>query len=261
MDYKKLLQWHRAYNHTEEDLIKSEGFEQVLEDVVIAPWWEHDIFENHAKSIEKVGKKLYKISGDNFEFSFIEMKNIGAPAIIEEILTLGVTKCKRLIFIGSAGAISDNINIGDLALPTCSISGVGVTRYLNENLEDDFEASYSPDEELSNQILETIKKEQLPVRCHHVKNYSVDTIFGQFPHIEHFKSIGCETIEMETSTVFKCASLAGIKATAIFCISDNSLQHKSLISGRSLEDKEKKNIAKTEFIPKIIISFFNKNCK
>lgn len=240
MDYKTLLRWHEYYGNTKKDIINSEDFENILENVVIAPWWEHNIFEKYSNSIEQVGKKVFNIKGNNFAFSFIEMKNIGAPAIIEEILTLGVTKCKRLIFIGSAGAIKENIKIGDLAIPTYSVSGVGATRYLSENLKDDFESRYYPDLELSNQILEIIKNMKLSVDYHHCPNYCVDTIFGQFPHIEHFKSLGCETLEMETSTVFKCASLTNIKATAIFTISDNTVLHKSLINGRSQEDKEKK---------------------
>lgn len=249
MNYEDLLKWHRYYGNKNEDLVKSEGFEGVLENVVIAPWWEHSIFESLATKIEQVGRKTYNVFGDGFKFSFVEMKNIGAPSIIEEVLTLGLTKCKNLIFLGSAGAIEENINIGDIALPKASVSGVGANRYLNDNLQDDFGKIYCPNKEFYYKALQIISTLDLNVKIHEIKNFSVDSIFAQFPHIEYMKNLGCQTIEMETATLFKCAEIAGIKAIALFSISDNTIAHKSLISGRTDDDIKRKNHTKSVLLP------------
>ena len=256
MEYKTLLKYHSLYSTTKEDIIKREGFENILKDVVIAPWWSHDFFEPLADKIEKIGPKVYNIYGENFEFSFIEMKNVGAPAILDEVLSLGVTKCKNLVFIGSAGAIDPNIKIGEIAIPEFSFCGVGTCRYLNENLEDDFEKKDFPSAKLNKKIINILQKEQ--IKYHTVKNYSVDAVFAQFPHIEHFISLGAQTLEMESSTVFRCASLAGINASAIFAISDNVIAKKSLYSGRTAEDKARRQKTKSETIPQIVVKLFSK---
>ena len=87
-------------------------------------------------------------------------------------------------------------------------------------------------------------------------NYSVDTIFAQFAHIDHFKELDVATIELETATLFKCAEFVNIKASALFCISDNTIVNKSLYSGRNPLDKEKKNNTRKNIIPRIINEVF-----
>ena len=256
MNYSSFLESLSSFGTSQDDIIKRRGFDNILENVVLAPWWEHFIFNNYSNRIDKVSDKVFNVYGDGFEFSFIEIRNIGASALIEEVLPLGVTKCKRIIFIGSAGALDENINIGDLVVPTFSYNGVGSTRYLNDNLEDDFECKYYPNPSMSNRIIESIKNIGLSV--HNCVNYSVDTIIAQFPHINHIKDLGCKTIEMETSSLFKCADIAGIEASALFVISDNTIKNKSLYGGRKEEDKIKKKKARDEYVPQVIINVLRK---
>lgn len=256
MEYNELLKSHKRYGTNEEDIIKRQGYEKMLENVVIAPWWSHTIFEKLSINIEKVGDKVYNISGEGFAFSFIELKNIGASVIVDAVLNLGVTKCKKIVFIGSAGALNMDIKIGDLAVPIYSYCGVGACRYLNDNLEDDFETKDYPSEKLLNDLSEILDNNNY--EYHRVKNYSVDTIFAQFPHIDYIKDIGSQTIEMETSSLFRCAKIINAEAVAIFCISDNTIENKSLYSGRSLEDKKAKHKTRDEIIPEIVIKLLNK---
>ena len=44
MKYDDLLKSHLKYGTTSEDIIKRKGYENIMENVVIAPWWNHDIF-------------------------------------------------------------------------------------------------------------------------------------------------------------------------------------------------------------------------
>jgi purine-nucleoside phosphorylase len=242
------------YGTTREDIIKRRGYESILENVVIAPYWEHTLFSDYCSSITQVSEKVYNVKGDGFEFSFIQIKNIGASSILEEVLALGVTKAKRMIFIGSAGALNEDIKIGDLVVPSYSINGVGATRYLNEALNDDFNVKYYPSEKLTNKLVEVINKMNFSVK--RAVNYSVDTIIAQFPHINHIKELGAQTIEMETSAFFKCAEMIGVEATALFVISDNTTVNKSLYSGRSEEDSFKRKKARKELVPNIVIEAF-----
>lgn len=52
---------------------------------------------------------------------------------MDYILSLGVTKCKNLVFLGSSGSLDENIKISDIVVPKYSICGDGASRYLNKN--------------------------------------------------------------------------------------------------------------------------------
>lgn len=256
MNYSNLLNSQKKYNISKSDLVARNGFENILQNVVIAPSWTHSLFEPFCEKIEQIGEKTYNLYGKNFNFSFVEISSIGAPATVETVLTLGATNCKQIVFIGSAGALDEKINIGDLVVPEYSINGVGACRYLFENLDDDFGQKYYPNKDLSKKLIDCAKNVCPNQNITSVPNFSVETVFAQFAHIEHIISLGAKTIEMETSALFKSADIAGIKATALFCISDNSIVKKSLFSGRNEQERILRKSVRQNIIPKIIINLF-----
>lgn len=255
MKYEDLINSHIKYGIKKGDIIKKNSYDKLLENVVIAPWWEHDIFENSNNKIEEINNKLYNIYGKDYEFSFIELKQIGSPVLLDEVLSLGLTKCKNLVFIGSAGALDSGLNIGDIVIPKYSICGEGASRYLNNNLEDEFGKKKYPSLEYTNKMLNILNEEK--IKYYYLPNYSVDTIFAQFVHIDKIIDMGAKTIEMETSTLFKCNEVLKINITAIFSISDNSLVNKSLYNERTKEDDKNKHRSKYEIIPNIIEKLFS----
>lgn len=255
MEYNKLLESHLKYGTTEEKIIKRKGYEQILENVVMAPWWSHKMFENFNFKIEQVSEKVFNIYGENFCFSFIELQLIGAPVILDETLSLGATKCKNLLFIGSVGSLDNNIKIGDIVIPEYSICGDGASRYLNDDMSDEFGKKQYPTLDFTNKLIEIVANIS-EVKYHYVPNYSIDTIFAQFAHIDSIINLGVKTIEMETSALFKCNSCLNINMAALFCVSDNTILNKSLYSGRTEQEKEYRNRVRNEIIPKIIIELF-----
>lgn len=124
MKYDDLILAHAKYGTSREDIVKRLGYDRISSYVVVAPWWKHTIFENHNLQVEQITDKLYHITGENIEFSFLELQMIGASAVLEAILPLGLTKCKKLLFIGSAGALSDEIAIGDIVIPNYSVDTI-----------------------------------------------------------------------------------------------------------------------------------------
>ena len=46
MNYSDLINSHLKYGTTEENIKIRKGYEKIQENVVIAPWWSHDIFDN-----------------------------------------------------------------------------------------------------------------------------------------------------------------------------------------------------------------------
>ena len=73
MNYNNLLESLKMYGTSKEDIISRRGFENVLENVVVAPWWEHSLFANYSSKVEVVSDKVYNVYGKDFSFSFIQM--------------------------------------------------------------------------------------------------------------------------------------------------------------------------------------------
>lgn len=256
MKYEELLVSHFKYGTTAENIKQKKGYTNILENVVIAPWWGHDIFNNMKFEIEQISEKVFNFYSDEISFSYIELKRIGAPSVMDFVLSLGVTKCKNLIFLGSAGSLDEKIKIGDIVIPEYSICGDGASRYLNKNLEDEFLKSKYPSKEFTEKLIYILNKKN--VKYHYVPNYSIDTVFAQFYHIDKILELGAKTIEMETANLFKCNELLKINVTALFCVSDNTLMNKSLYSGRTKEENDYRHKVRYEIIPEIVIDLFKK---
>lgn len=256
MKYEDLLNSHLKYGTTSEDIIKDKGFEKILENVVIAPWWRHDMFDILNYRVEKINDKVYNFYSDELSFSYIEIRSIGAPAVMDFIMSLGVTKCKNLVFVGSAGALDPNIKIGDIVIPEYSICGDGASRYLNANLEDEFLKKEYPSEEMTNELINILESKEINYK--RVPNFSVDNIFAQFIHIDKILELGSKTIEMETANLFKCCEVMNMNVTAIFCVSDNTMLNKSLLSGRTDEENAYRHKVRFEILPGIIVDLFKK---
>jgi len=254
MNYNDLLNSHFKYGTKSSDIISRNGYDRILENVVIAPWWSHDIFEGEDFKVEQINEKIFNFYGDKTSFSYIELKGVGAPTIMDNVLPLGITKCKNLIFIGSCGSLNKDIKIGDIIVPKCSICGDGASRYLNKNLEDEFLKKEYPSKEITDSMIKVLNEER--IKYHYVLNFSVDTIFAQFYHIDKILESGSKTIEMETACLFKCGNLLDINITSLLCVSDNTILNKSLYSGRDKNDSENKRKSKYKIIPKIIIKLF-----
>lgn len=138
-------------------------------------WWSHDIFEHSYFQVEQINDKIYNFYSDD---SYIELKRIGAPAIMDYILSLGVTKRQNLVFLGSACSLDKNIKIGDIVIPKYSICGDGASRYLNDNLEDEFKKKEYPSKEITECLTSILKDKK--IKYHNVPNFSIDTFLHKF---------------------------------------------------------------------------------
>ena len=254
MDYDDLLKSHLKYGTTKEDILVSKGYEKILENVVIAPWWSHDMFSKLNFKTEQVSERVFNFYREDISFSYIELKRIGAPGIIDFTLSLGVTKCKNLVFLGSVGSLDENIKIGDIVIPEYSICGDGASRYINDDLEDEFLKKQYPTKQFTNHLINILKRNS--ISYHYVPNFSTDSIFAQFYHVDTFLELGAKTIEMETANLFKCNQLLNINVTALFCVSDNTVVKKSLYSGRTDQENEYRHKVRNEIIPNVVVELF-----
>ena len=263
MDYSRLINAMKKYGATEHDICKhSLGVlpEQINENVIIAPAWEPDIFS----AFDKVEALTYRrfinvwnVVCDDKIISYIRT-GIGSQMILEGILPLGLTKCKKIVFIGSAGALNTDIGIGDLVIPEFSICGDGASRYISS---DDISRDVFGEKEYPNLQLFDLAIDKASDICtkHNVnfhigRNFSIDTIAAQFSHIDTIIGMGCNVIEMETAVAFRMARLMNIPMIALFSISDNVSIEKSLVAGRTQKEMEYREYTRRELFPKIILS-------
>lgn len=264
--YNHLIEGNQKYGSSEEEICESNfkcSASEIQEKVIIAPTWEVNLFSEHADNIKhiagtrKFDNVVSEITVGNNKATFITT-NVGACRVFDTVLALKCTPCKEILFLGSVGALDTTMKIGDIIIPEYSVCGVGVNRYLTTksvSLNDCYGTKHYPDAKLSIKVWqatdETIKNTD--ITAHIGKTFSVDTIFAQFAHLDEIIDIGCNTIEMETSTVFHTADIAGIKAAAIFNVSDNTVVNKSLYSGRTEEDQQRRLTVKTSIIPIIAL--------
>lgn len=182
---------------------------------------------------------------------------IGAPVLMDVALALGLTACRKLIFIGSVGSLTPEIGIGDVVVPEYSICGDGANRYLADSLAKDcFGTRARPDAALFETLLRTARNvcAENGVRCHVGRNFSIDCIFPQYAHIDEILAMGVNTIEMETAAAFAAARVAGLPCAALFSVSDNTVCDKSLVSGRTEEENRYRQYVRKALFPRILHS-------
>jgi len=269
MDYNKIIQSMKKYGSTENDICVhglSVTPERIQENVIIAPWWEPNVLPNlgvaEMLSPPNYAIGVWNIINNETKITYIKT-GIGAPMFLEGLLPLGLTNCKRIIFIGSVGSLDPNIGIGDIVIPEFSICGDGTSRYISsDDLNNDvFGEKVYPDQNMFDIAKNETAKicDEHNVKWHLGKNFSVDTISAQFSHIDTIKNMDCNVIEMETAVAFRASKLMNIPIVALFSVSDNTMTNKSLVSGRTTEEMEYRIFTRRELFPRIIHSIFLKH--
>lgn len=271
MDYNRLIDGIKRFGSSEREIcIHGIGIlpEQVNENVIIAPWWEpyflQDLGEaNYLSKSDFSAIKVWDITTEENKITYIKT-GIGAPVLMDVLLTLGVTKCRKVIFIGSVGSLDEKIGIGDIVIPEFSICGDGASRYIASdtlNNQDCWGESVYPDLNLLDEVKNITKNicEENNIKWHLGRNFSIDTIFAQFAHIDTILKLNCNVIEMETAAAFRAAKIANISIAAIFSVSDNAIINKSLVSGRTEEEIVYRKFVRKNIFPQIILKLFQQS--
>jgi len=264
--YEYILNANKRFGTDAADIVDSVFHcvpEMIRSNVIIAPLWKPELFSGYSDNIIQNTDGIFKmwtLSAAGSKITYI-VTGMGASNIIDVVLALGCTPCRKIIFIGSVGSLDENIKIGDIVIPEYSISGDGACRYLTNNklIENDtFGERNYPNKILFDKVISKTKEitGKNNVNCHIGKNFSIDTIIAQFAHIDEIIGMGCNCIEMETSALFKSAEICDINAAAVFSVSDNSIQKKSLLSGMTNEEIDYEKNVRRNILTKIVIESF-----
>ena len=264
MNYSDLIAGMRRFGSGDRDIcLHGLGVtaEQIRENVILAPWWEPDMLPGLGEArllTVSAATKIWDVKNDHLEMTYIKT-GIGAPQFMDALLTLGVTGCRKMVFVGSVGALDAGIGIGDIVIPEYSVCGDGASRYLSpEMARDVFGERAYPDAAMLEKARAVTARvcEEHNVRWHAGRCFSTDTIFAQFAHIDEILGLGCNVIEMETAAAFRAAQLMGIPLVALFSVSDNTVTNKSLVSGRTPEEMEYRKFVRREVFPEIMMAVF-----
>lgn len=134
-------------------------------------------------------------------------------AIITEICV--AAKAKNIIRLGSCGALSPEIKIGDFIVVTGVLRGDGVTpSYVDNN----FETKAS--EEITNSLVKSAQK--LNARVHQGIVWTTDALLRETREaVEDKRQKGAIAVDMVCSSMLTIAQLNNIRAGAILAVSDN----------------------------------------
>jgi purine-nucleoside phosphorylase len=226
------------------------------EAIILAPSWKPEkIFKNFNTKIKLVITgpyyNSYTMQIDNKKYGYIQT-GAGASNIVDCCLTLGNTKCSKIIFIGAVGALKEDMKLGDIITPSKSIAGDGASLYLHENISaDKFQALVYPKVDIKENVMNIAKKIGIELKEKVV--YCTDSIFCEYLHLNEILQFGSEAIEMETAAFYRCMEIMNKEGIAILCVSDNSAAQNALI-GRSEEDTEKFHKSREQLIPQLVLS-------
>ena len=139
---------------------------------------------------------------------------MGAPVagmVLEQLIAGGAGK---IIFIGLAGAISPNLNIGDLLLVNEAISDEGTSK-------DYFPEKNPPraDDRLFSKLKQELEKTQKNFKIGKVA--TIDAFFRETPKkIKQFQNQGAIAVEMELSALYTIARFREVALAGMVIISD-----------------------------------------
>lgn len=227
-------------------------------DVILMPWWQPDLFIPWVGEITTIIPNiLYELVFGGKPVSIIR-SGIGAPQAGDSVLALGCTACERILFAGSVGGLRPEIRIGELMLPEFSYSGDGFSRYIDRDFpaKDTFLERATPDEGLARSIASSLAPlaSQAGVRVHTGPVFSIDSILAQFSKLDYLAiELGCIGIEMETAAVFKAARMVGIRAAALFSVSDVPVGKRTLYSGRSDDEQRFRKEIRSKVLAKALL--------
>jgi len=267
MEYEALLAAMEHYGADRQEIcLRTIGVspEQVGENVILAPMWEPASFSDlsTAQCLTRSPHspiQVWSVQGEK-ELTYIKT-GVGAPLLMDVVLALGLTGCKKALLMGTAGALKPGIALGDVMIPQSSVCGNGANRYLmgaDLFAGDAFAQNLWPDAQFSAQLLKIALETcgEMGVACHRGATFSVDTIFAQYAHLDTIIDLGCSAIEMESAAAFQAGELAGIAVAALLVVSDNTVAKRSLMNGMVPEDLQRIKRVKHEVVPQIVKKLF-----
>lgn len=169
----------------------------------------------------------------------IQSTGMGGPSaaiVIHELIDLGA---RRLLRVGTCGALAEGLALGDLVIATESIAADGTSRALGAAER----VPASPD--LLAVMIATaevpVPDEERPAHAVHSGPIVTTDLFYDARGLEReWSAAGALAVEMEAATLFALAAARGVHAAALLVVSDLVLPARVRIGPDELRDAERR---------------------
>ena len=152
----------------------------------------------------------------------------GAPIASEVVHVFGVLGTSLVIQTGCCGALADDINTGDLFIPTEAFCGEGASQYYQPG-DKRVLASFDLKAWISTERSEELK-------LHTGRIYTTSALFAEgMDEVNAWYEEGFSAVDMETSATFAVAKHFGMASASILYAFDNPRQNEHIL----LNDVEK----------------------
>ena len=140
---------------------------------------------------------------------------VGAPYAVMLLENLIAWGARRITFVGWCGAISSNVKVGDLVLPTSAIIDEGTSKHYGQKNTAIIHAAFP----LVSAFKQTLEKNDYPF--HEGKVWTTDGIYRETRHaVAAHRDDGILAVDMEVSALFSAALFRGVDLAAILVVSD-----------------------------------------
>jgi purine-nucleoside phosphorylase len=139
---------------------------------------------------------------------------IGAPYAAMVLETLIAWGARRLFFLGWCGALTENLVVGDLLIPTAALIDEGTSRHYLPGSE-----TSAPAPALASALAAACAAEA--VAAHRGPVWTTDAVYRETREkVLCFQQRGALAVEMEASVLFSIGSFRGVDVAALLTVSD-----------------------------------------
>jgi uridine phosphorylase len=188
-------------------------------------WWQKQRNELRLARLEKVRELGFPELHHGYvnDTPIVYSCVYGAPRAVEPIHIFAALGTRRVVLIGSCGALQESIHTGDVVIPSAARVGEGATQYYDPNVE-----WATPDTECANRARTAV--ERVGVRAHFGPLLTTSALFAQGPErIKDWQDKGYLGVDMETSAVFSVAHVFGLEAVSMVFAWDELYRGRSFL--------------------------------
>ena len=198
---------------------------------------------NESESIMNITNLQYPFFKNVIEFKLgnktVWFSTVYGGAFLSELTHIAcMLGSKKNFLVGSCGALQDNLEMGDIIIPTYSYGNESSTRMYQTSNDNRHYAN----KDLNNEIAE------LSGNKYSLTNGPLVTCQAMLAEtqedINRWKSEGYLGVEMESSTFFAVSNHFNVPSTAIIHVADNLVQNELVGTEKYIEKKELREMIK-----------------
>jgi DeoD family purine-nucleoside phosphorylase len=168
------------------------------------------------------------------ELLTIQSTGMGGPSAAIVVTELAELGARRLIRVGTCGALDGSLALGDLVIVTAAVPQDGTSRALGAG------GPMTPDPELLDALRDAAAARPAgdAERIHTGQVLSSDLFYDAPERKDNGTSVSALAIEMETATLFAVAERRDLRAAAVLLVSDLLVPTRTRITDEALRAGE-----------------------